>query len=868
MVVEYINISEKYNSLMEALNRVGIGIDIVSKDHKILYQNQTLKKKFGDCVGRSCYEKYMNLRQPCEFCPMERAIKNNVVESLELTGADGRDYELFSAPLPNPDGMIDRVAEVIIDITERKNAEKQLKYKDHIINSTSNIIATCDLDGIMNFVNPAFLEIWGYENVSEVYGKHFKQFWNVEENLEEIINTLMTDHKWFGEVKATKKDGKLFDVQVSASLLVDDKCNPIGFMSSSMDITDRKLNEQRLIRSEEQFCKTFHESVVLMCITTIDEGKIIEVNNSFLKTFGFSREEVIGKTSRELDLLFDYEERDRKIKDVTKDSGIEIRDVRFKVKDGSVIYGLISLSQISLQDQSYLLTMITDITERKLAEHKIAESEEKFSKTFHESIVIMAISTIEEGKFLEVNDAFLKTLGFSKKEVIGKTSQELNIFLNFKERREIIKEVKEQKFAKNREMLIRKKDGTIIQGLFSVSQIMLQDRPYLLTMMNDITERKRAEQKLKESEEKFKIISEQNLMGILILQDNVIKYLNKAMGDMYGYSIEEVYNWKPNEFLKIIAPEFLEYVKEQAKKKQMGDSDQKSHYFLQGVKKNGEHIWIENFSKTIQYNNRPADLITQIDITEKRKFELDIRDSEEKYRTLFEGANDAIFLMKDYKFIECNKKTLEVFGYDDESEILGFFPWEISPLYQPDGKDSKITAIEYMDFALNGKPARFYWKHKRKDGNFMDAEVSLNRILIGKDKYIQAIVRDITEKIQAEKMLEESEKKYRLISENANDLISVLNNKYEYEYINEQAYVNILGYSENDLIGKNAWLNVHPEDREEFLKSRDLSENGFIARNGSDKEVLRIKHKQGHYVWIEYTSRIFVDDKGKPKVLL
>jgi len=116
-------IDEKYHSLIEGLTHVGIGIDIVSKDHEILFQNQVLKDKFGECKEKYCFESYMGLVKPCKFCPMENALRYNRIERVELNATDGRTYEIISAPYPNRDGIIDKVAEVVIDITERKLVE-------------------------------------------------------------------------------------------------------------------------------------------------------------------------------------------------------------------------------------------------------------------------------------------------------------------------------------------------------------------------------------------------------------------------------------------------------------------------------------------------------------------------------------------------------------------------------------------------------------------------------------------------------------------------------------------------------------------------------------------------------------------------
>ncbi|UCC20943.1 MAG: PAS domain-containing sensor histidine kinase [Promethearchaeota archaeon] len=116
--------------------------------------------------------------------------------------------------------------------------------------------------------------------------------------------------------------------------------------------------------------------------------------------------------------------------------------------------------------------------------------------------------------------------------------------------------------------------------------------------------------------------------------------------------------------------------------------------------------------------------------------------------------------------------------------------------------------------------------------------------------------------------LTESEERYKLISENATDLIAMLNNKYEYEYINEHAYMSILGYSKKDLIGKSSWNTVHPEDIKRITSSKAISTTGFNRLNGEDNEELRIRHKDGHYVWLDYTSKVFIDNQEAPKVIV
>ncbi|MEE4257335.1 MAG: ATP-binding protein [Bacteroidales bacterium] len=129
---------------------------------------------------------------------------------------------------------------------------------------------------------------------------------------------------------------------------------------------------------------------------------------------------------------------------------------------------------------------------------------------------------------------------------------------------------------------------------------------------------------------------------------------------------------------------------------------------------------------------------------------LEQRLSEDKYRALFSQANDAIFLMDHETFVDCNDKTLEMFECKRE-EIIGHPPYDFSPKKQPDGKRSKEKSLHFINLCHDGKPQRFYWQHTKKDGSVFDAEVSLNNLTMDGKAYIQAIVRNISERVRAER---------------------------------------------------------------------------------------------------------------------
>lgn len=158
-----------------------------------------------------------------------------------------------------------------------------------------------------------------------------------------------------------------------------------------------------------------------------------------------------------------------------------------------------------------------------------------------------------------------------------------------------------------------------------------------------------------------------------------------------------------------------------------------------------------------------------IDITERKKSELSLRESEKKYRELFEKSDDAILIIENDKFVDCNDSTVRMLKYKNKKELLFTHPSELSPEFQPDGKNSFDKAMEMMDIAIQKGNHRFEWYHKKADGEVFPVEVLLTAVSVNENKKIlHTVWRDITEKVKARNELIEAREK----AEEANRLKS------------------------------------------------------------------------------------------------
>lgn len=186
------------------------------------------------------------------------------------------------------------------------------------------------------------------------------------------------------------------------------------------------------------------------------------------------------------------------------------------------------------------------------------------------------------------------------------------------------------------------------------------------------------------------------------------------------------------------------------------------------------------------------------------------------YRTLFDNATDGIFLMKRGIFIDCNKMFLTIFGCTRE-QIIGQTPVRFSPPFQPSGENSKVKALEMEKAATAGELQSFEWKHCRYDGSLFDAEVSLTRVQVNEDTVLlQAIIRDIGQRKEAERKLRANEERYRTFIDATSDGVFLKDDKFRYLIVNKRLR-SYFKKKEEEIIGKTDFeiLSVDADRRRE-----------------------------------------------------
>ncbi|MFX1373282.1 MAG: PAS domain S-box protein, partial [Promethearchaeota archaeon] len=413
------------------------------------------------------------------------------------------------------------------------------------------------------------------------------------------------------------------------------------------DITQRRLAEIKLKESEEKFSKAFNSNALAMCITTFEESLLIEANKAFLDVIDISREEYIGKRTTAFNSWSPVPKRRDLMLKQLKDEGIIVNvESEFVSFTGETKYGLFSFVKIELNEKSHILTIINDITPLKLAEQKLKESEVKFSKAFNSNALAMSITTFEEGIVIEANKAFLEILDFTTDDYIGKSIEELQGWsLQPKRRGLMLKQLKEEGIIVNAESEFVSFKGEPKYGLFSFVKIELNEEPHILTIINDITPLKLAEQKLKQSEKHYRLISEASRAVMWTSDLNInLTYVDPIVLNIFGATSEEVIALPLSSYL---TPESLETtyrVMEEELRIEMSktkDLNRSWTYETIQIHKNGTKIPVENILTFLRDDDEKAIGILGIsrDISERKKTENQLKESEKKYREAYDMAN-------------------------------------------------------------------------------------------------------------------------------------------------------------------------------------------------------------------------------------
>lgn len=505
--------------------------------------------------------------------------------------------------------------------------------------------------------------------------------------------------------------------------------------------------------NESQFNLSL-ENANLGIIIISNTGKIVGANNFIVRSLGYSKKELSKMKYTDLSHPHDKDISIKLFKEILagKRKTYQV-EKRYINKNGRIIWGRVTVTAIKDINNriKHFIAIAEDQTAQREIKSKLA-SEERMLKAMMHSIPDSIYFKDINGKYLIVNYYKAKKHGYvNPDEIIGKTDldlfDEVHAAKAFNDEQEIIRTGKP---IIGKEEVQTYKDGSTIWVSTTKMPLFNQENEIIGTfgITRDITNLKLAEKSIRDNETRFKELFNNMSSGC-----SIYEVINDGNDFVY-----KDYNWASENFLGIKKEEVIGKSITQIfpGTKEFGLLDVLKRVWKTGVpefypmnfyKDNRIQRWFENYVYKL-----PSGEIVSIydDVTSKKQAEEAILQGRERYQVLFENSADGILLMTDV-FEDCNNATLGIFGCEKE-DIIGHHPAEFSPEYQPDGSNSTIKSNEKIKLALSGEPQKFYWQHKRKNGELVDVEVTLNSVILQGKKLLQATLRDITERLYTEKL--------------------------------------------------------------------------------------------------------------------
>jgi len=524
-----------------------------------------------------------------------------------------------------------------------------------------------------------------------------------------------------------------------------------------------------LRKSELKFTTLFENTPIAMGLVRLSDNRYVDVNPAMLKLFDYAREEMVGRTAQEINLRVDLQERQRFLEQLQANQFVSNFEATHYHKSGRILKVLVSAQIVEIENEKCLLSQIVDITERKREQETLRASERKFAILFENSPIAMGLVRLRDSRYLDVNNAMLDLLGHAREEIIGKTSEEVGMWMDERERQRFFEELSAKKSVKNIEALGRHKSGNLIHALVSSQIVEIDQEKYILGQIVDITARKRAEQDLHESEQRFRTLVETAGEGILIGKPNgETLFANQQMAQMLGCHVDEILgksaldftfdDWKPQVLQKHQAINLGKQIRGEFKFRRKDGSAMWTVYSAAPMfNEQGEHI---------------ANFAMHTDITDRKHAEEKLRQSEEKFSNAFHESPAAVVLtgIASGKFIEANETFLSLFEYSRD-EVIGHSStelgmWSLAEYKSMDVRQSESGGLrnaEVQARSRSGRLIQFLFSSKPME-------------LAGEACRITTLI-DITEQKRAQTALVESNAKLEKLFEVLPVGISVLDHE-------------------------------------------------------------------------------------------
>jgi PAS domain S-box-containing protein len=681
-----------------------------------------------------------------------------------------------------------------------------------------------------------------------------------------ICDVVMPQMNGLELCRRLKKDPRTFatPVLLVSAVRKEDAALLEGFAAGADDYVEIPFRHEELLvkvarlaerhRVERRYREIVEQAADIIYTRDMN-GRITSINEAGARFFGRPAFELIGQP---LGVLIGEEAAARDIAEMQTIKSFE--PIRFTSSLNNALgelrylEGIVSLERNSQGAFLGVRGVVRDVTDQQITQKALRDSEAHYRVVAETASD--AIMTIDEStKILFANPAAEKIFGYPVSELVGSSLTKLvPKYSGHLHNLGITGHVDASRGTtawKAVSVPGLHKDGYDVPLEISFGQVFADGKRVFTAVVRDVTERQRAEVALQKQNEEYRILFESNPCPMYVCAEDTLEFLavNEAAVKHYGYSREEFLSMTVLDICPAEdVPVLLAFVGTHPER-----NDEAGAW--KHRKKDGSVIDVDLNWQKLDFAGRPAYMVMANDITEQKEAGIAMRESEERYRELFENANDVIYTHDlTGNFTSLNKSGERVTGYSREEALK----MNIANVLAPDYVN---TARQMLARKAMSKVSTVYeLEIVSKDGRRVALEVSTRLIYAGgRPVGVQGIARDITARKGAEEALKDSEEKFRSIVETTNEWIWAIDLEGNHTYTNP-AIEQILGYKAEEILGANVLDFVHEEDRGEFEK---LLNQWISAERGWTGLVLRWKHKNEGYRYLESNGLPVFDPQGK-----
>jgi len=682
------------------------------------------------------------------------------------------------------------------DITERKEAENALRkseerFRSMYENSSLGLYRTAP-DGTILLANPSLIRKLGYSSFEELASRNLqREGFEPSYERKQFIDRI----ELHGEVNGLESawscnDGSIIYVRESARAIRDAQGKTLYYDGTVEDITERKQAERALRASESQFRELWGATVEGIAIQ--ENGIVVEVNDAMCRMFGYTREQVIGKSLLE----FAPAEMHAALRqNIASDAETQFETPALRSNGARLLLEVFS-KPILYQGKRLRMAAVRDITERKQVEDALRDSEERYQRITAAITDYIYTVHVEQGKVTTTSHGLgcVTVTGYQQDDFKNDDFLWFNMVLP-EDRLRVEDHARLILTGKNPSPLehrIVHKNGSLrwVRNTFVLHRDEKGDLVAYDGLVQDITDRKQAELALQESETKYRQLVEGFPDAIAIYVDGKIVFANSASVSLVRASSMEDLIGKP--VLDLVHPDFRPMIIERMKEVL---STKKTLPLLEEkfVRLDGTEVDVEVKALPVTFGNKPAVQLIVRDISERKRTEEALHESQLRYRAAVEQSNEGITIADvDGQYIMVNRAFCRMTGYS-ESELLSMKVIQLMP------KRSSLKLFTRV-VEQNASGQREV-ELMRKDGSTFIALITGSSLEVGSRHYVHGLIQDITERKRAEEALRESEERFHSMFE-MHDAVMLLIEPVSGE-INDAnpAAERFYGYSVNELRG-------------------------------------------------------------------